>query len=111
MARKVVVTLVDDYDGKSPAEETVAFALDGVEYQIDLSTDNASQLRGVFDNWTLNARRTGRAPRGRGLASRSANDRARTAAIRDWARKKGLTVSARGRISAEVANAYEKANA
>ncbi|MFI7670112.1 Lsr2 family protein [Nocardia sp. NPDC049526] len=111
MARKVVVTLVDDFDGKSAAEETVAFALDGVEYEIDLSTGNAGQLRGIFEPWTSSARRIGRAPRGKSHTSRTANDRARTVAIRDWARAKGIAVSARGRISAEVAQAYEKANA
>ncbi len=111
MARKVVVTLVDDYDGKSPAEETVAFALDGVEYEIDLSTQNAGHLRGIFEPWTSSARKIGRASRSKSQTSRSANDRARTVAIRDWARAKGIAVSARGRISAEVAQAYEKANA
>ncbi|MFI6362289.1 Lsr2 family protein [Nocardia sp. NPDC050630] len=111
MARKVVVTLVDDFDGKSPAEETVAFALDGVEYEIDLSITNAGQLRGIFESWTSNARKIGRAARVKSQTSRTANDRARTVAIRDWARAKGITVSARGRISAEVAQAYEKANA
>ncbi|WP_433634060.1 histone-like nucleoid-structuring protein Lsr2 [Nocardia sp. CA-120079] len=111
MARKVVVTLVDDFDGKSAAEETVAFALDGVEYEIDLSTINAGQLRGIFEPWASSARRIGRAARGKSQTSRTANDRARTVAIRDWARAKGIAVSARGRISAEVAQAYEKANA
>ncbi|MEV4236660.1 MULTISPECIES: Lsr2 family protein [unclassified Nocardia] len=111
MARKVVVTLVDDFDGKSAAEETVAFALDGVEYEIDLSTTNAGQLRGIFEPWTSNARKLGRTSRSKSQASRTAHDRARTVAIRDWARAKGIAVSARGRISAEVAQAYEKANA
>lgn len=111
MARKVVVTLVDDYDGKSPAEETVIFALDGVDYEIDLSIHNAGQLRDIFEPWTSNARRIGRAARGKSQPARTVNDRARTVAIRDWARTKGIAVSARGRISAEVAQAYEKANA
>ncbi|WP_456320117.1 Lsr2 dimerization domain-containing protein [Nocardia aurea] len=45
MARKVVVTVVDDYDGKSQAAETVSFALDGEVYEIDLSETNAESLR------------------------------------------------------------------
>jgi hypothetical protein len=44
MAQKVNVQLVDDLDG-STAESTVEFGLDGVHYAIDLSADNAAQLR------------------------------------------------------------------
>jgi hypothetical protein len=110
MARKVVVTLVDDYDGKSQAEETVSFAVDGVAYEMDLSADNAGQLRGFFDQWVPYARKVGRTRRGRGGVLRSANDREQATVIREWARKNGIDVSARGRISAEVVEAYKKAN-
>jgi hypothetical protein len=110
MARKVVVTMVDDYDGESPAEETVVFAIDGVTYEIDLSVLNGSRLRGVFEQWTPDARRVGRVPRGKRGFAGTASDRDQTAAIRDWARKKGLTVSGRGRISAEVVEQYNKEN-
>ena len=44
MAQKVLVSLVDDLDG-SEADETVEFGLDGINYQIDLSTENAEELR------------------------------------------------------------------
>jgi hypothetical protein len=44
VASKTVVEWVDDIDG-GPAAETVTFALDGVEYEIDLSTEHATQLR------------------------------------------------------------------
>ncbi|WP_252920646.1 Lsr2 dimerization domain-containing protein, partial [Mycolicibacterium smegmatis] len=37
MAKKVTVTLVDDFDGEATADETVEFGLDGVTYEIDLS--------------------------------------------------------------------------
>ena len=36
--------LIDDLDG-SEASETLEFALDGVSYQIDLSSANANKLR------------------------------------------------------------------
>lgn len=52
MARRVVVTLVDDFDGVSAAEETVTFAIDGATYEIDLSETNAAKLREVFEQWT-----------------------------------------------------------
>ena len=47
MAQKVQVILVDDIDGGT-AEETVSFSLDGVSYEIDLSTANAAKLRDAF---------------------------------------------------------------
>ncbi|WP_282777457.1 Lsr2 family protein [Nocardia sp. CC201C] len=111
MARKVIVEMVDDYDGKSKAEETVNFALDGVAYEIDLSVLNAAKMRGVLEQWTPHARKVGRAPRGKnGSKARPAVDREQTQAIRDWARKNGYEVSNRGRVSAEVIEAYNKAS-
>jgi hypothetical protein len=44
VASKTVVELFDDLDG-GRADETVVFSLDGVEYEIDLSTTNAATLR------------------------------------------------------------------
>ena len=37
MAQKTVVSLIDDLDGESEADETVEYALDGVTYEIDLA--------------------------------------------------------------------------
>ncbi|MCM6772021.1 Lsr2 family protein [Nocardia sp. CDC159] len=108
MARKVVVELVDDFDGKSPAEETVSFALDGVEYEIDLSLLNAGRLRAVFEPYTEHGRKLGRGPRPAAPA-RPIAAREQTAAIRAWARKNGYDVSDRGRIQADVMAAYAKA--
>ena len=48
MAKKITITLVDDIDGTSSADETVSFSLDGVSYEIDLSADNAGKLREMF---------------------------------------------------------------
>lgn len=105
MARKTQVLLVDDIDG-TDANNTVTFGLDGVAYEIDLSDDNASKLRSDLEKWTALARRTGgRAKRGTG--SGNAGDAAK---IREWARENGYEVSERGRIPAEVREAYAKAN-
>ena len=41
MATRVTTTLVDDVDG-TEAQETVAFGLDGSEFEIDLSDSNAN---------------------------------------------------------------------
>jgi hypothetical protein len=115
MAQKVTVTLVDDLDGGT-AEETVEFGIDGVSYEIDLSSGNAGKLRGSLADYVSNARKaggrrkvTGPARRASG-AGRASVDREQNAAIREWARKNGYNVSDRGRIPAEVLDAYHKGN-
>ncbi|MEV3960614.1 Lsr2 family protein [Nocardia sp. NPDC050193] len=109
MARKVIVELVDDYDGTSIAEETVTLALDGVTYEIDLSAENAEKLRDTIASWTAHARRVGGRAKGK-QRPQATGGNARTQMIREWARKNGLEVSSRGRISAEIAEAYQKAH-
>lgn len=97
------MVLEDDLDG-SEAAETVQFGLDGVSYEIDLSDKHAEELRSAFANWVGHARRTGgRKMSGKKLRAGSAND------IRAWAVANGIKVSARGRVAADVVNAYEQA--
>ncbi|CAM3463760.1 histone-like nucleoid-structuring protein Lsr2 [Tsukamurella hominis] len=114
MARKVTVTLVDDVDDTQTADETVEFGLDGVTYEIDLSSKNAAKLRESLKDWVANGRRiSGRKQRGgKAIAastSRTPIDREQSAAIRAWARKSGLQVNERGRISQSVIDAYNSA--
>ncbi|MEW1956351.1 Lsr2 family protein [Kineococcus sp. NPDC059986] len=117
MAQKVQVLLVDDIDA-SEASETVTFALDGVNYEIDLSDEHASALRDAFAPWVGHARRVG----GRSGAARRSSTTAKPAAkgaggperdtgeVRTWARENGYTVSDRGRISAEILQAFDAAH-
>lgn len=113
MAQKVTVTLVDDLDGGT-AEETVEFGIDGVSYEIDLSAGNAGKLRGSLADYVSNARKAGGRRKVAGparrvsVAGRASVDREQNAAIREWARKNGYNVSDRGRIPAEVLDAYHK---
>jgi len=113
MAKKVTVTLVDDFDGEGPADETVEFSIDGVSYEIDLSSKNAKKLRDQFAPWSEAGRRVGGRRRGRpsgsGRGGRASIDREQSAAIRDWARRNGHKVSTRGRIPAEVIEAFHAA--
>lgn len=108
MARKTIVELIDDIDG-SKADETVSFGLDGVEYELDLTEENAARLRGELATWIEKSRRVGgrRSRGGRASGSASSGD---TARVRRWARENGFTVSDRGRISAEVQRAYDEAH-
>ena len=112
MAQKVTVSLVDDVDG-STAAETVEFGIDGVSYEIDLSDSNAKKLRDALAGYVTHARRAGGRRRAAGggtrrAAARPSVDREQNAAIRDWARKQGMNISDRGRIPAEVLEAYHK---
>jgi Lsr2 len=107
MAQKVKIILVDDLDGGS-ADETVRFGLDGASYEIDLSSDNAAELRSAVERFVSHARKTsgGRATRTRTSAGRNQD----SAQIRQWARENGYAVNSRGRIQAEIQEAYQKAN-
>ena len=112
MSQRVQIMLIDDVDGGEGAE-TVTFALDGVTYEIDLSKSNASSLRDALAPWVGHGRRvTGRSSSparsgGRKASSSSTHD---SAAVREWARSNGHTVSERGRISSVVMDAYAAAH-
>ena len=113
MAQKVNIVLVDDID-ETEADETVSFGLDGKEYAIDLNTDNATKLREALAPYVAHARpvsgRGGR--RGNGGSARTASSQSgpAPAEIRAWARENGFDVPERGRVSAEVRDAYAAAH-
>lgn len=112
MAQKVNIVLVDDID-ETEADETVSFALDGKEYAIDLNTENATKLREALSAYVANARPvSGRSGRRSGTSSRSAaaSSGPSPADIRAWARDNGYDVPERGRVSAEVRDAYAAAH-
>ncbi|WP_188682170.1 histone-like nucleoid-structuring protein Lsr2 [Nesterenkonia cremea] len=97
MAQKVEVVLVDDLDG-SEAKETVTFGLDSRFYEIDLSEDNAKELRDLLKRYIR---------KGRAIAPPSPQNEARQ--IRDWAVKNGYQVSSRGRLHRDIVEAYRNA--
>ena len=109
MAQITEVRLLDDLDG-GEAAESVSFSLDGKSYEIDLSEKHAAALRDAFAPFVSSARRAGgttaAAARPR-MSTRAGRPRAETAAIREWASANGIEVSARGRISSTVLEAYE----
>jgi len=109
------IKLIDDLDGEK-ADETVEFGLDGKSYEIDLSNDNASKLRDALASYVGAARkvagrrRSAPAAANGGATRRPSIDREQNQAIREWARKRGMKVSDRGRIPAEVLEAYHQEN-
>ncbi|MBT8228074.1 MAG: Lsr2 family protein [Dactylosporangium sp.] len=112
MAKRTIHVLVDDIDG-GDADETVKFALDGTQYEIDLSKNNAAKLREAFAPYLDAGTKIGRggvvvggraaSARGRGGASA---DRDQNKAIREWAQAKGIKVSDRGRIKQEIVDRF-----
>jgi hypothetical protein len=109
MAQKVHIVLEDDIDG-GEATQTVTFALDGTHYEIDLNDANADKLRDALGPYVGHGRKVagGQARRGRRAAASNGGTPAKE--IRDWARTNGYTVPDRGRIPADVRQAFDAAN-
>jgi microsomal dipeptidase-like Zn-dependent dipeptidase len=107
MARTVAVVLEDDLDG-GPADETVRFAFDGTQYEIDLSAKNARAFRQQLTPFIEHARKPSRRSARRN--ARTAAGRQRSAEVRAWAKDHGIAVSARGRIPASVMEQYQAAH-
>ena len=109
MAQKIHIVLEDDIDG-GDAVETVAFGLDGTSYEIDLNDANAAALREALSGYVGHARKvTGGGRRTRRSSGGSASS-SNTKDVREWAKSQGMEVSERGRISADVQQAYDAAH-
>ena len=101
MARRTRIVLIDDINGEL-GDETIKFGLDGVDYEIDLTTENAAKLRELLDPWIQAGRRVG----GRRVAGTDTRPASDAAKIRAWAQEQNMQVSEKGRISAKVRAAY-----
>lgn len=109
MAKKTVVLLEDDIDG-SEANETISFALDGKEYEIDLNDGHAGELREALARF-ITAGRQIAGGRGRpATRTKSSHGGPDAKAVRLWAAENGIQVNTRGRIEAEVMEKYEAAH-
>ena len=101
MAQQVQVLLIDDLEG-GDAIETVTFGLDGKSYEIDLNDKNNKKLRKALAPFIDAGRRAGKNK----TVKKTDGD---TAKVRAWARENGYEVNDRGRVPAEVHEAYAKA--
>lgn len=102
MASKTVVELFDDLDG-GRADETVRFALDGVEYEIDLSRANAAALRDVLAEFVSHAHR---APT-RHRRSRSGSGSGRSVQARARGRSEDSMTAEIRRLASEAQQAVQ----
>jgi hypothetical protein len=105
MSSKVLVVLEDDLDG-SMASETVTFAIDGTQYEIDLNDQNAQALRSALDGYVIKARKVGRRS---GRKSTDGSGNVNLKAVRAWAASNGVELSSRGRIPQAVLDQYRAA--
>ena len=135
MAQKIRVELVCDAceDGR-PAQRTLGFAFDDEngersEYKIELCARHMAQFVGAMQQWIeigrLEPMEPAKGGRGRSRGSSNGSGPSRqgggraparrgaeqVAAIRNWARDHGYTVADKGRIPAEIEDAYNKRSA
>ncbi|WP_298590929.1 Lsr2 family protein [uncultured Kocuria sp.] len=109
MAQKVEVHLEDDLDG-GPADTTLTFALDGKDYEIDLSEANAEKLREALRPFAEAGRKAIPRAGARSTRPRASGSDPDTAKIRAWAKENGHEVSDRGRIHQTIKDAYYAAH-
>lgn len=107
MAKTTLVQITDDLDGSKNAE-TYTFALGNQTYEIDLNKKNADKLSAALAPFIEVATKVG--GRKSGSTTKVRGNRKDLAAVRAWARDQGMDVSERGRVSADVLNAYDAAN-
>src|ERR1700746_1577587 len=109
MAQKVQTFLIDDLDD-SDAEGMVRFGLDGEQYEIDLSTEHAKELRTALGRYIDAGRRvTGTARRAGQNGRKAPASGVSNIEVRTWARTQGLEVKERGRVSADILARYRAA--
>jgi nucleoid-associated protein Lsr2 len=113
MVQKVITELVCDLTGE-PAAETVEFGIGGRAFEVDLTQKHADALREILEDYVKVARPAGKLTAAsnsrRSSGTRASVDREQMRAIREWARQHGHNVSDRGRISAEIKQAFDAAH-
>lgn len=123
MVQKKTVMLIDDLNGE-PAAETVQFGLGQHWLEIDLSAENAAQLRAIFAEYIEHGRLVSgrrparstaegqpgarRSPKARAASRNGYHPLAFSSVVRAWAREQGLTVGVTGRISNAVIEQFER---
>lgn len=111
--------LIDDLDGKpidAGLGHEVTFSYQGADYRIDLRPTNVDKIEAVFAPYIKVAEKVSSAGKARTKTSTatktSGSGRSvdQLKAIRDWADKNGFDVSPRGRIKADVIDAFDAAH-
>jgi hypothetical protein len=112
MAKTMTVMITDDIDG-SPDAQTLTFAYQGQQFEIDLAEKNhvgfLTSLKPFIEAAHVDpGRRRSRGAAGERRSGSSLSvDRA---AVRAWAGKQGIQIAERGRIRADVLEKYAAAH-
>lgn len=106
MSTLKLVRFVDDLDPEIDQDvQTMTFALDGKEYEIDLGEVNREKLLDALAEFIAAARKIGK-PEKRNTTrltrSTTPKDPTEAQQARAWAKENGVEVSERGRVSSEV---------
>ena len=109
MARTLIEQISDDIDGSSNAS-AVIFSYDGTDYVIDLSNKNKTAFDKVMKPYIAAATKVPARRRTPSKSTSSTGKRTDINAIREWATANGHQVSTRGRIRAEIVDAYDAAH-
>lgn len=119
MAEIFIRQLIDDLDGKpidTGLGHEITFSYQGADYRIDLRPTNADKIDAAFAPYIKVAEKISSAGKSRAKtstavkASGSGRSVEQLKAIRDWAGKNGFDVSPRGRIKAEIFDAFDAAH-
>jgi Lsr2 len=108
MAQKVQTLFVDDLDG-SEADGAVRFGLDGTEYEIDLNSQHAQQLRDALARYVAAGRRVSVGARPARSGRKAQPNALNTTEVREWAKAQGIDVKDRGRVPAELVVKFKAA--
>jgi len=113
VARREITQYFDDIDGTPLTDDqvnSVRFSVDGSNYVIDLSEDNATRFLELLAPYVEAARPAPVARRSRARATGGAK-RSNSRRIREWAQAQNLEVSDRGTIPKHIVEAYNQAHA
>jgi Lsr2 len=113
MVQRTTVQLIDDITGEAIEDgkgRTVTFAVDGVEYEIDLGEQQANKFAEALDTYVTHARKLG-GRRGTSTPNRATKTERdyNPKAVREWAKSNKVDLPARGRIPADVLQKFRDA--
>lgn len=110
MATKHISQITDDLDGtvlEQGEGKQITFSIEGRSYEIDLSNSNADKLYKALTPYVDAARPVNSGGSTRGSRPSRAKNDLDLAAVREWARANGHTVSDRGRVPSSVIDAFK----
>ena len=118
MAEIVMRQLIDDLDGKPIDDgfgERIQFSYKGSDYLIDLRPTNVDKFNAALAPYVKVAEKVGKVRRGSkadvtAKVTGSGRSKEQLQAVRDWAVKNGYDVAPRGRVKAEILDAFDAAH-